>query len=164
MTGILSRRDIMRMGITMFPASTLHPLGALAHSDNPAAKRIELVAADGHKFSALRVDPVGPSKGGVVILHAVYGLTTNMSDVCARWAQAGYTAIAPALFDRIKPDTVHPYTREGVLAGTDGYKRLTEEQIFADIMACVASAGGEARTAISGFAREEAGHGGHQPN
>ena len=136
-----SRRDTMKMGMSLFPASTLQSVGALAQSDSPAAKRIELVAADGHKFNALRADPNGPAKGGIVILHAVYGLTGNMGDVCARWAQAGYTAVAPALFDRIKPNTVHPYTREGVLAGTAGYNSLTEESIFADIMACVESAG-----------------------
>lgn len=146
-----SRREAIKIGATLLPASGLYPIGALAQSASPAAKQIELVAADGHKLTAFRADPTGPSKGGIVILHAVYGLTSNMGDVCARWAQAGYTAIAPALFDRIKPNTVHPYTREGVLAGTDGYNTLTEAQIFADIMACVASAGGEARTAISGF-------------
>ena len=146
-----SRRHTMKVGMSFFTVSTLQSVGALALSYNPAAKRIELMAADGHKFTALRADPASPSKGSVVILHAVYGLTANMGDVCARWAQAGFTAIAPALFDRIKPDTVHPYTREGVLAGTAGYNSLTEQQIFADIIACVASAGGEARSAISGF-------------
>ena len=37
------------------------------------------------------------AKGGIVILHAVYGLTDHMGDVCDAFAAPGYAAIAPAL-------------------------------------------------------------------
>ena len=146
-----SRRSALKLATSMGSVVLLNSHNAYSQNSMPTARQQQLTAADGHKVTIYRAEPPGPSKGGIVILHAVYGLTTNMGDVCATWAQAGYTAVAPALFDRIKLNTVHPYTREGVLAGTDGYNALTEAQIFADIAACVASAGGEARTAISGF-------------
>ena len=111
------------------------------------AARIEVAAADGHRLSAWRAEPSARAKGGVVVLHAVYGATTHMGDVCARWAAAGYTAVAPALFDRIARDRVHAYDKPA--DGTKDYTALTEAQIFADIAACVGAAGG--RAAISGF-------------
>ena len=106
-----------------------------------------LTAADGHRLSAWRADPVGRSKGGIVVLHAVYGATKHMGDVCARWAAAGYTALAPALFDRIAPNRIHPYDKPS--DGTADYNTLTEAQIFADIQAAAKAAG--PTTAISGF-------------
>jgi carboxymethylenebutenolidase len=124
------------------PASTL---GAAP----PAARRIALSAADGHRLTAWRADPNTTPKGGIVVLHAVYGATTHMGDVCARWAAAGYTAIAPALFDRLGPDRVYPYDQPA--SGTRSYEALTEAQIFADVGAAAAAAGPAGRVAISGF-------------
>ena len=111
--------------------------------------KIELTAADGHRLSAWHVKPAGKAKGGIVVLHAIYGATAHMGDVCRRWAGAGYSAVAPALFDRLGRDLVHPYDRPG--DGVAGYAALTEAQIFADILAAVAAAGPPGRVAISGF-------------
>ena len=127
------------------------PVRAQAPKAKSAYRKIELAAADGHKFVAYRADPAAPAKGGIVVLHAVYGLATAMGDTCAMWADAGYTAIAPALFDRHTRDLVHPYTREGVGLGSKSYAQLTEAQILADVGACAVAAGPAGRVAMSGF-------------
>lgn len=113
------------------------------------ARKIELTASDGHSLSAWRCDPDGAPKGGIVVLHAVYGLTGHMGDVCARWAEAGYSAIAPALYDRLGPGLVHAYDRAA--DGIESYAALTEAHIISDIMAAVAAIGLEGKVAISGF-------------
>lgn len=115
------------------------------------SRKIMLDAADSHRFTAWRSDPAGSAKGGVVVLHAVYGLTTHMGDVCDRWAEAGYAAIAPALFDRVGKDLVHPYTRDGVEAGRKCFAALGEAQILADVAACAAALRDTGPVAISGF-------------
>ena len=115
----------------------------------PTPEKIELTAADGHRLSAWSARPAGNPKGGIVVLHAVYGATTHMGDVCARWAAAGYRAIAPALFDRLGRDIVHPYDRPN--DGIQSYGALGEDQIHADIQAAAAAAGPTGRVAISGF-------------
>jgi len=115
------------------------------------SRKITLDAADGHRFTAWRSDPAGPAKGGVVVLHAVYGLTAHMGAVCDRWAGAGYAAIAPALFDRVGRDLVHPYSRDGVEAGRRCFGALAEAQILADIAACAAALRDSGPVAISGF-------------
>ena len=58
----------------------------------PKPQRIELTAADGHRLEAWSARPAGLPKGGIVVLHAVYGATPHMGDVCVRWAAAGYHA------------------------------------------------------------------------
>jgi carboxymethylenebutenolidase len=72
-----------------------------------------------------------------------------MGDVCARWAAAGYTAIAPALYDRVAPDLIHAYDRAA--DGSKTYAQLTEGHIFADVEAAAAAAGPAGTVAISGF-------------
>lgn len=115
------------------------------------AKTIELTAEDGHRFEAWRADPAGPCKGGIVLLHAVFGRSAHMGDVCAQWAEQGYAAIAPALFDRLARGTVHPYSREGVQAGTQSYAQLRDEDVLADIAACAKALRASGPVIISGF-------------
>jgi len=114
--------------------------------------KVRLTARDGHRFQAWRADPPDRPKGGIVILHAVYGLTDHMADACAQWAAAGYAAIAPALFDRrhLAGSPVHPYSRAGADAGIADYAALSEQEIFADLTACM-EALRPGRVAISGF-------------
>jgi carboxymethylenebutenolidase len=115
------------------------------------SRKIKLTAADGHAFAAFRADPKTKAKGGIVVLHAVYGLTDHMGEVCQTYADNGYAAIAPALYDRIQPDTVHPYTQEGVDAGSECYAALGREAILADVEACAAALRETGHVAISGF-------------
>ena len=115
------------------------------------SRKITLVAADGHTFSAWRCDPTQPVRGGIVVLHAVYGLTNHMGDVCEQYASRGYAAIAPALYDRIGKDIVHPFTAQGAAAGNQSYKFLTQAQILADVQACANVLRPRGRVAISGF-------------
>lgn len=115
------------------------------------SRKIEIGAADGHRFTAWRSDPSGAAKGGIVVLHAVYGLTPHMGEVCDRWAGAGYAAIAPALFDRVGRDLVHPYSAVGGQAGRKCFASVSEAQILADIAACRAALRGAGKVAVSGF-------------
>ena len=102
-------------------------------------------------FDVWRSDPAGPVKGGIVVLHAVYGLTDHIGDVCAKWAGAGYAAVAPALYDRHKANVVHPYSRAGADAGIESYAALSEDDIFGFINACVKASASVGGVALSGF-------------
>ena len=115
------------------------------------SRRIKVTAVDGHRFAAWRADPDTRPKGGIVVLHAVYGLTDHMGDVCQQYADNGYAAIALALYDRIKSDIVHPYTQDGVEAGRQSYTALGREGILADVEACENVLRALGRVAISGF-------------
>ena len=65
-----------------------------------------LMARDGHAFCAYIAKPAGHPRGGVVIVHEIFGLTPQMRRVADSYAAEGYLAVAPALFDRIRRDLV----------------------------------------------------------
>ncbi len=115
------------------------------------SRNITLSAADGHELAAWRADPETAAKGGIVVLHAVFGRTTHMADVCDMFADHGIAAIAPALYDRIGADIVHPYTLEGVDAGRGSYGALEQQGILADVEAAAAALRACGPVAVSGF-------------
>lgn len=79
------------------------------------------VTASNVKFSAYRADPEGAPKGAVVVLQDVYGVTSDIRQIADGFAAAGYVAVAPSLFDKVKSDI------ELDAAATDEGKALTEE-------------------------------------
>ncbi len=112
-----------------------------------------ITAADGHRFEIARADPAGPPKGGVIVLHAIYGLTDHIRSVCDKWAAAGYAAVAPAHFDRIGPGRVFGYAADGAEAGRQSYAATNEANILAEIAACrdALAASGSGPVVVSGF-------------
>jgi carboxymethylenebutenolidase len=60
---------------------------------------IELRTADG-PMPTIECAPKGHARGAVVVVHEAFGLTNHIANVCERFAQAGWWAIAPALFHR----------------------------------------------------------------
>lgn len=44
--------------------------------------------------------PEGPARGGVVVIQEAFGVTDHIKDVTRRLADAGWAAVAPALFHR----------------------------------------------------------------
>lgn len=52
-------------------------------------------------FKGFLAQPKGDAKrGSVIVIHEIFGLTDHIKDVACRFAQAGYTALAPDLFTR----------------------------------------------------------------
>jgi carboxymethylenebutenolidase len=61
---------------------------------------ITLTAADGFELSAWHTVPTDARRGGLVILHAVWGVTPHLRDLAEEWAQDGYEVLVPNLFER----------------------------------------------------------------
>ncbi len=60
--------------------------------------------ADGFRFPAYRASPdAQPRRGGLVILHAMWGVTPHIRDLCDAFATEGYEVIAPSLMERQDP-------------------------------------------------------------
>ena len=92
---------------------------------------LRLTAADGHTLGAYRADPAEPARGGVVVLQEIFGVNGHIRDVCDRFAREGYTAIAPALYDRSSlEDAELDYTGDDVARG----RALREEFSWDDTM------------------------------
>ncbi|MBL8201363.1 MAG: dienelactone hydrolase family protein [Chromatiales bacterium] len=72
---------------------------------------IKIKALDGHVLDGYLASPTGPPKAGLLVLQEIFGVTAHMRHVADGFAAAGFLALAPALFDRLKPGTELPYTR-----------------------------------------------------
>ncbi len=116
------------------------------------AERINVTAADGHRFDAWRANPAGNCRGGVVFLQAIYGLTDHLGDVCDWFAREGFAAIAPALYDRTERNKVFSYDADGAQGGMAFRENLKEETVTLDVAAAADALRDIAdKVAISGF-------------
>ena len=64
-------------------------------------------------------NPSGPSKGTLIIIQEIFGVNSHIKNVADGFASDGFTAVAPALFDRFKNDVELGYDEEGIKAGLD---------------------------------------------
>ena len=87
-------------------------------------------------IGAYMAQPRGKPKGGVVVIQEIYGLTSHMRSMVDRFAEVGYTAIAPAFFDHLETGAELTYDR----AGTNKGKRLATELGLERALEDVASA------------------------
>jgi len=61
---------------------------------------VTLTAADGFELSAWHEAPRDARRAGLVILHAVWGVTPHLMALAGDWAEDGYEVLVPGLFDR----------------------------------------------------------------
>ena len=78
---------------------------------------IELTAEDGHAFDAYRVAPEGTPRAGLLVLQEIFGVNSHIRGVCDAFAEDGYLAVAPAIFDRKRRKVEFGYTTETVAEG-----------------------------------------------
>jgi len=57
---------------------------------------------DGFEFDAWRVAPGDARRGGLVILHAIWGVTPHLRSLAEEYAERGYEVLVPSLFDRFQ--------------------------------------------------------------
>jgi carboxymethylenebutenolidase len=104
---------------------------------------IELTAQDGHELTAHRSDPEGAPRGGIVVIQEIFGVNDHIRSVADRFAEAGFVAVAPALFDRVEPGTELAYDAAGTEAGRDLAWNLPIDQPLADLTAAAELLAGE---------------------
>jgi carboxymethylenebutenolidase len=111
-------------------------------------EQVRLTAEDGHVLGAYRATPAGAPYGGVVIIQEVFGLTPHVRGVADRYAAEGFTAVAPAMFDRVEPGLVLDYSE--LERGLATMRRLEWPDTLADVQAAIDSLGVES-PAVVGF-------------
>ena len=87
--------------------------------------------------------PSGTPKGGIVVVQEIFGVNAHMRFVCDRFAEYGYTAIAPAFFDHVESGVELEYDDAGMQRG----KALVGEISFEQAIEDVASAADAIRSA-----------------
>jgi len=98
-------------------------------------KVITISALDRHHLSGYLASPQGPPQAGLVVLQEIFGVTAHMRRVTDEFAARGYLALAPALFDRLKPGTELPYTR--ITEGVALMQQLPIDDVARDLVGSV---------------------------
>jgi carboxymethylenebutenolidase len=80
---------------------------------------------------AWRAEPPGPSKGAVLVIQEIFGVNPHIRGVADRLADAGFVALAPALFDVVERGVELAYSdaemqRGRALVGTLGTERAMD--------------------------------------
>jgi len=101
--------------------------------------RIESVAPDRFVFDAWRTAPTDARRGGLVVIHEIFGVTGHIQDLAAGFAAQGYETLCPSLFDRRAPGFVAGYDAEGVARGRALSEATPWDEVAADLAAAVAS-------------------------
>ena len=90
----------------------------------------KLTAADGHTFDAYET---GEGTKGLIVVQEIFGVNQHIRSVTDRAAEAGYRAIAPAFFDRIKPDIELGYEDADLGTGVGYAGKLNWDNTMADV-------------------------------
>lgn len=56
-----------------------------------------------NSFSAYVARPSGTPKAAILVIQEIFGVNPGIRQKCDKWAAAGYLAVAPDLFWRLKP-------------------------------------------------------------
>jgi len=105
---------------------------------------IKLRASDGFELSAYLARPAGRPRGGLVVVQEIFGVNGHIKRVADGFAGDGFLAIAPALFDRIRPGLTLGYSQDEIQEGIGLKGKCSTENALADIAAArdaVAEAG-----------------------
>jgi carboxymethylenebutenolidase len=109
---------------------------------------IKVTAEDGHTFDAFRARPAKP-KGGLVILQEIFGMTEQLKSVTRAWAADGYDTILPAMFDRVKPNTVISF--DDIEGARGMMQQFDPDGVIKDIRASISTVDSGNGVSLIGF-------------
>lgn len=110
-----------------------------------------LMARDGHEFNAWLAAPAGKALGAVVVIQEIFGVNAHIRAVADSYAAAGYVAIAPALFDRVRGGIELGYDAGTMKEGMGYVQQLQREQTLLDLGASIAVVKHAGRVGVVGF-------------
>ena len=111
-----------------------------------------LTSADGFQLGAYQATPAGTPKGGVVVIQEIFGVNSHIRSVVDGYAANGYTAIAPALFDRVERGVELGYTEGDIAIGIDIARGKTDlDKAIDDVRAAAAAIAPAGKAGVVGY-------------
>ena len=74
--------------------------------------------------------PGKPQRGAVIVLQEIFGVNAHMRAVADGFADAGFVAMAPALFDPLQPDVELGYDDAGFARGRELVGELGADRVL----------------------------------
>ena len=110
-----------------------------------------LMARDGHEFNAWLAAPKGPARGAVVVAQEIFGVNAHIRRVADSYAAAGYVAIAPCLFDRLRRGIELGYSETETQEGRGYRLQIPKEKSLLDLTASINVVKHAGRVAVLGY-------------
>ena len=110
-----------------------------------------LTAADGIGVQAYRADPVGAPRGGLVVVQEIFGVNEHIRGLCDGFAEEGFVAVAPALFDRYQRGVQMGYAPEDIARGRQLKAHARTDVALTDIAAARLAVAGVGKVGIVGY-------------
>jgi carboxymethylenebutenolidase len=82
-------------------------------------------ARDGFAFDAYRAVPTDARRGGLVVCHAIWGVTPHLRALADSYAEDGYEVLVPSLFDRFRKGFAERDTDPALFARQNGFAEAT---------------------------------------
>ena len=114
-------------------------------------RTIQLTAADGHVFDAYESRPAGAVQGAVVVAPEIFGVNAHIRAVADGYADQGWLALAPALFDRSRRGYEAGYGQADIEAGIGLMRSIDIEDALRDVAAALAHAASAGKAGIVGY-------------
>jgi carboxymethylenebutenolidase len=114
-------------------------------------KFVTLTSGDGFQFQAWRADPKGAPRGGIVVIQEIFGVNEHIRAVADGYAEEGYLAIAPGIFDRAERNVYLDYTPETMQQGIKIATGLDRNLMMADIAATIEAAREGGKVGVVGY-------------
>ena len=95
----------------------------------------QLTAQDGHVLNAYIAEPTNPPRGALVVIQEIFGVNSYIRRVADSYAEEGFLAVAPALFDRIERGVELQYEGDDMKRAVTLMQRLDPKTALLDIAA-----------------------------
>ena len=80
---------------------------------------------DGFDYEAFHQPAREARRGGLVILHAIWGVTPHLRELAGEYAEIGYEVLIPSLFDRFQRGFAHKNADHRLTARQMGFGEAT---------------------------------------
>lgn len=97
------------------------------------SETVKLKASDGHTFDAYVARPAGAARAGLVVVQEIFGVNAHIRSVADRYAQQGFLAVAPAIFDRIERNLELSYEGEDAQKAVALWHKLKIDDALKDV-------------------------------
>ncbi|HVY03560.1 MAG TPA: dienelactone hydrolase family protein [Caulobacterales bacterium] len=108
---------------------------------------------DKFELDAYHAPAKGARKGGVVVVQEIFGVTEHIRTMANRFAEAGYEAIAPSMYDRAERgfEIKGPPDQAAIQKGFGYVQKTPWDQVAGDVQAAVDQLKDKGPVFVTGF-------------
>jgi carboxymethylenebutenolidase len=107
------------------------------------SKVVKLQASDSHELDAYVAQPSGTPRAGLVVVQEIFGVNEHIRSVADRFAEEGFFAVAPAIFDRAEQHVELGYDGSAMQKGMALLQKIGIDDTVKDVDAALHYASSE---------------------